>query len=226
MTFDLFVTFFSVLGSWYAKKHNSPDVLVGIYVSMVLLCNIIAFKIASYDLGIVILTATAASIVYPVTFLMTDVVVECFGKAQAQRMIFIAFLAQVAAAVFIFLAINLTPASGWSEQGTFIRVLGFAPRLMLASWVAFLVSENVDVFLFSWLKRVTNGRHLWMRNIVSGLPAMALDTAIFVTIAFWGSQPLFPLMEGVLGVKWLVGFVNMPFMYLNRYVIYGKRMRA
>jgi queuosine precursor transporter len=90
---------------------------------------------------------------------------------------------------------------------------------MLASWIAFLISENVDAIIFSWFKKLTNGKHLWARNVFSSIPAMALDTFIFVTIAFYATAPLLPLITGVLVLKWLVGIVDIPFMYLNRMIM-------
>jgi uncharacterized integral membrane protein (TIGR00697 family) len=104
----------------------------------------------------------------------------------------------------------------------FAQIVGFAPRIMLASWVAFLISENIDAYLFDWFKKITNGKHLWMRNVFSSIPSMALDTLIFVTIAFYEIQPLLPLIIGVLVIKWLVGIIDIPFMYLNRWIMNKK----
>jgi uncharacterized integral membrane protein (TIGR00697 family) len=216
------ITAFSLLGSWYVRKYNKPDALIGLYVAFVLISNIIAFKIVAFDLGFVTIFSTAASMVFAVTFLLTDIVNEKFGKRETQRMIFIAFLTQVAVAIFIWIAISLKPAPFWNYQDIFVQVIGFAPRIMLASWIAFLISENLDAYVYSWFKELTKGKHLWMRNIFSSVPSMALDTAIFVTIAFIGVQPLGPLIIGVLVVKWLVGIIDIPFMYLNRAVMYRK----
>ena len=174
----------------------------------------------AFDFGFVTFFATAATLVFSVTFLLTDIVNEKFGRKETQKMIFIAFATQVAVALFIWLAINLEPAPFWPDQEIFAKIIGFAPRIMLASWIAFLISENVDAYIFAWFKKVTNGRHLWMRNAFSSIPSMSLDTVIFVTIAFYGVQPLLPLITGVLVIKWLVGVVDIPFMYLNRRIMY------
>jgi uncharacterized integral membrane protein (TIGR00697 family) len=93
---------------------------------------------------------------------------------------------------------------------------------MIASWIAFLVSGNIDAYIFDWFKKVTKGKYLWMRNVFSSLPAMALDTVIFVTIAFAGVQPLLPIIVGTMAIKWLVGIIDIPFMYLNRMILYKK----
>lgn len=216
------ISMFSIFGSWYVRKYDKSDALIGLYVAFVLISNIIAFKIVEYDLGFVKLFATAASLVFAVTFLIADIVNEKFGRKETQKMIFIGFLTQVAVAIFIWIAIYLKPAPFWNYQDIFVQVLGFAPRVMFASWVAFLISENFDAYVYAWFKVKTKGRHLWMRNIFSSIPSMALDTVIFVTIAFYGVQPLMSLIIGVLAIKWLVGIVDIPFMYLNRAVMYKK----
>lgn len=214
--------FFSLFGSWYARKYNKADALIGLYVTFVLISNMVAYKIAAFDFGIVTFFATSATLVFSVTFLLTDIVNEKFGRKDTQKMIFIAFITQIAAAFFIWLTISLEPAPFWPDQDIFAKIIGFAPRIMLASWVSFLISENVDAYLFAWFKKITKGKHLWMRNLFSTIPSMALDTLIFVTIAFYGAQPLLPLIIGILVIKWLVGVIDIPFMYLNRWIMYKK----
>lgn len=218
----ILITAFSLFGSWYVSKYNRPDALIGLYIAFVLISNILAYKIATFDLGIVTFFATSATLVFSVTFLLTDIVNEKFGRKETQKMIFVAFITQIAVALFIWISINLTPAPFWPDQESFARILGFAPRVMLASLVAFIISENADAYLFSWFKRISKGRHLWMRNAFSSIPSMALDTIIFVTIAFAGVQPLLPLMIGVIALKWIIGIIDIPFMYLNRRIMYKK----
>jgi queuosine precursor transporter len=215
----LVITSFTLFGAWYARKYNKPDALIGLYVSFVLISNIIAYKIVAFDFGFFTFYATSATLVFAVTFLITDIVNEKFGRKETQKMIFIAFLTQVAVAIFILIAINLPSAPFWSDQEIFAKLLGFAPRIMFASWIAFLISENADAYIFAWFKRKTKGRALWARNVLSSIPSMALDTIIFVTIAFYGVQPLWPLMIGVLALKWIVGIIDIPFMYLSRKIM-------
>ncbi len=216
------ITCFSLFGAWYARKYDKPDGIIALYIAFVIISNILAVKIAEFNLGVITLYATAASIIFPVTFLLTDVVNEKFGRKETHKMIFLAFITQVAVALFIYLAIKMPSAPFWAGQETFSTILGFAPRVMLASWIAFLISENTDAYIFSWFKKLTQGKHLWSRNIFSSIPAMALDTIIFVTIAFYNIQPLAPLILGVLVIKWIVGIIDIPFMYLNRWIMYKK----
>ena len=216
------ITAFSLFGSWYVRRYDRADALIALYVAFVLISNIIAVKIVAFDLGFATFFATSATLVFSVTFLLADMVNEKFGRKETQKMILIALITQVAVAFFIWLAVSLQPAPFWTDQDSFVKIIGFAPRIMLASWIAFFIGENIDAYLFSWIKKKTNGKHLWMRNFFSSVPAMAFDTVIFVTIAFYGIQPLLPLIIGVIVIKWLVGIIDIPFMYLNRYVMYKK----
>ncbi|MBU0461226.1 MAG: queuosine precursor transporter [Nanoarchaeota archaeon] len=216
------ITAFTLFGSWYVRKFNKPDMLIGLYVAFVLISNIIATKIAAFDIGFTTLFAPAAVIVFSVTFLMTDIVNEKFGRMETHRMILIAFFTQVAVSFFVWIALSLNPAPFWTGGEAFNIILGQVPRLIVASWIAFLISENFDAYIFAWFKKKTKGKHLWMRNALSSLPAMLIDSILFVVIAFYGVQPVLPLILGVTVTKWLVGIIDIPFMYLNRWMMYKK----
>lgn len=216
------ITAFTIFGSWYARKYNRPDALVGLYVAFVLFSNIAAVKVAEFNLGFAKFYAPSAVLIFSVTFLMTDIVNEKFGRAETQKMILIAFATQVAVSLFSWIVLSLPSAPFWQNQPALAVILGQVPRLIVASWAAFLLSENLDAYIFSWFKKITNGKQLWMRNALSSLPSMAVDSVIFVTIAFYGVQPIGTLIFGLIVTKWLVGIIDIPFMYLNRYIMYKK----
>jgi len=215
------ITSFTLFGAWYARRYERPDALIGLYVAFVAISQIMAAKIAEYDLGFITVTAPAAVLVYSVTYLFTDIVNERFGRREVHKMILIAFVTQVALIFFLWLGTELTPASFWDDQEAWESIIGLVPRITLASWVAFLVSENFDAWVFDVFKKKTKGRHLWMRNVFSSIPALTIDTLLFISIAFWGAMPLGDLIEGQIFTKWLVGLVNIPFMYFNRWMIFG-----
>jgi hypothetical protein len=216
------VTLFTILGSIYARKYNKPDALIGLYVSFIIFSNIVASKVAEFNLGFATFYAPAAVIIFSVTFLITDIVNEKFGRKETHKMILIAFFAQVAVSFFAWLILSLNSAPFWNNQESFEIILGQVPRLIIASWIAFLISENLDAYLFAWFKNKTKGKYLWMRNALSSIPSMAVDSIIFVTIAFYGTQPILQLIMGLIIVKWLVGIIEIPFMYRNRWIIYKK----
>jgi len=213
----------TLAGSWYARRYGKPDMLIGLYVCFILVAQLLATKVAAFDLGFQTFYGPAGVIVFAVSFLLTDIINEKFGRAETQRMIFIGFISQVAMTFFFWLGVKLSPAPFWNIQDVWSGIFNAVPRITLASWTAFLVSENFDAYVFAWFKERTGGRHLWMRNVVSSIPALTLDSFIFIPIAFFGVLPLWPLIWGQLLVKWLVGVVCVPFMYLKRAVLGGVR---
>jgi len=214
------ITSFTLFGAWYARRFDKPDALIGLYVVFVALSQIVAAKIAEYDLGFITVTAPAAVLIYSVTYLFTDIVNERFGRREVHKMILIAFVTQLALVFFLWLGTELPPAPFWTDQEAWDSIIGLVPRITVASWVAFLVSENLDAWVFDWFRRVTGGRYLWMRNVFSSVPALSVDTLLFISIAFWGLMPMGDLIAGQLYTKWLVGLVNIPFMYLNRWLMF------
>jgi len=216
----------TLFGAWYARRFDKPDALIGLYVVFVALSQIVAAKIAEYDLGFITVTAPAAVLIYSVTYLFTDIVNERFGRREVHKMILIAFVTQLALVFFLWLGTELPPAPFWTDQEAWDSIIGLVPRITVASWVAFLVSENLDAWVFDWFRRVTGGRYLWMRNVFSSVPALSVDTLLFISIAFWGLMPMGDLIVGQLYTKWLVGLVNIPFMYLNRWLMFKTPHRA
>jgi uncharacterized integral membrane protein (TIGR00697 family) len=212
------ITCFTFFGAWYARKYDKPDALIALYVVFVALSQIIAVKIAEFDLGILTVTAPAAVLIYSVTYLFTDIVNEKFGRIEVHKMIFIAFVTQVAMLFFLWLGGATNPAPFWPDQEAWESIMGLVPRITMASWVAFLASENFDAWLFDVFRKLTRGRHLWMRNAFSSIPALTIDTFLFITVAFYGTMPLWPLIKGQIATKYLVGLVNIPFMYFNKWI--------
>lgn len=217
------VTSFSLIGSWYARRYEKADLLIGLYVTFILVAQILAVKISSFDLGFNTFFGPSGVLVFSVTYLLTDIVNEKFGRRETQKMIFIAFISQVAMLFFFWLGTKFPPAPFWQMQGTWEQIFNFVPRITLASWTAFILTENFDAYIFDWFKKTTKGRHLWARNVFSSIPALALDSMIFISLAFSGIMPIWPLIIGQTSIKWLVGLVNIPFMYLNRWILFKKK---
>ena len=210
------ITSFTLLGSWYAKKYNKPDLLISLYVTFILVAQILAAKISMFDLGFQKFFGPSGVLVFSITYLLTDIVNEKFGRKETFKMVTIAFVSQVAMVFFIWLGTIFPPAPFWNLQEAWQQIFGLVPRITLASWIAFLISENFDAYMFHLFKIATKGKYLWMRNVFSSIPALLLDSLIFIPLAFFGIMPLIPLIIGQTAVKWLVGLVNIPFMYLNK----------
>ncbi len=215
----LVISLFTLLGSFYVRKFNKPDMLIGLYVAFVIIAQILATKISLFDFGFVKFIGPSGVLVFSLTYLFTDIVNEKFGLAETKKMILIGLISQIAMSCFLWIAIKMTPAPFWNTQDVWSGIFSLVPRITLASYVAFIISENVDAYIFNWFKKITKGKRLWMRNAFSSLPSLLLDSLIFIPLAFGGLAPLGVMIVGQTILKWLVGVISIPFMYLNKYVM-------
>ncbi len=219
------VTSFTLFGSLYARRYKRPDLLIGLYVSFVLTAQLLATKIAHFDLGFMAFAGPAGVLVFAVTYLFTDIVNEQFGRKITFRMILIALVAQIAMSFFLWLGTQFPSDPFWAQgndENSWNKFFGAVPRIMFASWIAFAISESVDVYIFAWFKKWTQGKHIWMRNIFSSIPALAIDSIIFVPLAFYGTLPfavILAIIQGQIVLKWIVGAINIPFMYMNHAIM-------
>ncbi|MBA7592383.1 queuosine precursor transporter [subsurface metagenome] len=208
----LAITSFSgVIGKKYGVEY-----IIAIMASLVVIANIIAGKIVVFGPFVV----PAAVIVYASTFLITDILSEKWGKQEARKAVWAGFYVNIVLVVAIYIAINWTAAPfalDFSES--FKSVLGIVPRVTLASMVAYLVSQHHDIYAFHWWKNLTKGKHLWLRNTASTVVSQAVDTGIFITIAFYGIMDIVPLLIGQYVVKLIIAAIDTPFIYLVSWIM-------
>lgn len=221
----------TVFISQYIKMKKREDVAIAVYVLYLAMSQILAAKIGDFSIGNLKITAPIAVLIFPFTFQITDMVNENFGQKATHRMIFIAFVTQIFMTVFIWFSIEINGASFWGfdfgsnpseAQRFWTSFLGSTVRITAASWIAFLITENLDALLFAKLKEYTKGKSLWLRNIFSDIPTLTLDSIIFVSIAFGGLFPIWPVIWGQFLTKWFFGVIDTPFMYISRGITTGK----
>ena len=194
------------MGRWY------PAVVALLATSLVV-SNIIAVRLIALRLFDAIeLTLPAAIVLFPVAYIVGDVLTEVYGYPAARRGIWIAFGCNLVAVIAIWLAGVLPPASLWTagvyenpEQAdqAYRAILGFTPRLLVASFLAYLVGEFLNSFVLAKMKVRTEGRYLWMRTIGSTIVGQGADSLIFITVAFYGILPTSALLTAVVS-QWLV----------------------
>lgn len=211
--------------SQYIKMQKREDVAIAFYILYLTMSQILAAKVGDFSIGNFKITAPVAVIIFPFTFQITDMVNENFGRKKTHRMIFIAFITQIFMTIFIWFSFEIPGAAdvwGPDAQSYWIDFLGSTIRIIAASWIAFLITENLDAVLFASIKKLTKDKNLWIRNIFSDIPTLALDSLIFITIAFIGDFPLVVIGELIVGqilTKWFFGVADTPFMYLSRGII-------
>ena len=191
--------------------------LLGIFVGVLIASNVMAAtKLVSMSfLGYTFIVPVAV-IAYAITFPITDVAGEVWGKEAANRIVRVGFVAQVFVLILYLLGWPL-PALKPEMQEIYNTVFGLQPRIVLASLTAYLVSQHHDVWAFHFWKKVTKGRHLWLRNNASTVVSQLIDSSIFITLAFYGVFPD-PVVFSMIITQWLVkvgiALMDTPFVYL------------
>ncbi|RKX77523.1 MAG: VUT family protein [Spirochaetes bacterium] len=164
------------------------------------------------------LTSSLGNIVYATSFLATDILSENYGKKDAGKAVGIGFLSLFSLTVFMNLALMFKPAAVDFAQQSMLTLYSLLPRIALASFVAYGASQFHDVWAYSLMKkRRPDRRWIWLRNNASTMVSQAIDSLIFVTIAFAGSIPVRSFWEIVFStyiLKWIVAAADTPLVYL------------
>lgn len=180
---------------------------------------VIAAVLAAKIIAIGPLFVPAGVLAYSVTFACTDIVAEVYGGQAARRVVLAGFVTLLAVLLLIQIALVWPPAPFWQGQEGFKGVLATSARVIVASAVAYLVSQYTDIYVFGRLRQATGGRYLWLRNNASTMISQLIDSSIFITIAFLGTFPVLPLIFGQWVVKLAVAALDTPFVYLGTYIL-------
>jgi uncharacterized integral membrane protein (TIGR00697 family) len=170
-----------------------------VFVTCLVVSNIIAVKLISVG-GLIL---PAAIVIFPVSYLLADVLTEVYGFRAARRVIWLGFFCNLLAVAAIYIGGALPAAVFWSNQPAYDSILGATPRILGASFLAYLLGEFANTMIMSRLKVKMAGRHLWLRAIGSTLIGQGLDSVVFITIAFAGMMPTGVLLGAVV-TQWLV----------------------
>ncbi len=173
-------------------------VVVAVFVTSLITANITAVKLVSV-FGVVL---PAGVIVFPISYLAGDVLTEVYGFRQARRVIWLGFFCNLLAVLAIWLGGIMPAAPYWDGQEAYQRILGYTPRLLVASFLAYLVGEFANSIVLARMKLATNGRWLWSRTIGSTLVGQGLDSLVFILVAFVGTIPLRGLVMAIVA-QWL-----------------------
>ena len=201
-------------------------VLVGIFIASLITCNLIANKFVTVDLGFKVFIVSAGILPYPLTFLVTDLISEIYGQKRANLVVFSGFIASMFVLLFLWLGgqFNAIPSSIVGDE-TYNSVFQNAWRIIAASMIAYLFAQFVDVRIFHFWKKLTNGKHLWLRNNGSTVASQLIDTTLVVCILFlgvWNGDQIFQaIIDGWL-FKMLMALVDTPIIYGIVYLLKGK----
>ena len=186
-------------GRGFAGISSGYLVTAAVFITCLITSNIIAVKLIRV-FGLVL---PAAIVIFPISYIAGDVLTEVYGYRYARRVIWLGFACNLIAVAAVMIGQVLPAAPFWDGQAGYERILGYTPRLLVASFLAYLVGEFANSMVMARMKIATQGRFLWTRTIGSTLVGQGLDSAVFITLAFAGAMPW-----GVLGLtviaQWLV----------------------
>lgn len=193
-------------------KGRKLNFLNMLFITAVLASSIMATKL----FNLFGMALPAAVIVFPITFLVTDVINEVWGKNEANNTVKLGFISNLLFTLFIYIAIILPPFKFWELQTEFKMVLSSVPRVTLAGLASFIVSQTLDVHIFHKLKIKHDGKKLYIRNNVSTITSQLVDSFTFIFLAFVGTMPLLEILKTTLmqwSVKFVLALLDTPFCY-------------
>lgn len=163
------------------------------FVAILMVSNTTGGKL----IGIGPFVFAGAIFIFPLSYIFGDVLTEVYGYRATRKIIWSAFVAIIFMSLSYLFIIKLPPASFWTGQEAFATTLGLAPRIALASILAFFAGEFCNSYVLSRMKVAMNGKKLWMRTISSTVVGEGVDTVVFVTIAFYGTIPFAVLVTTI-----------------------------
>ena len=213
-----------------AQQNNFKDqlylVLSGIFIASLVTCNLIANKFVTVDLGFKVFIVSAGILPYPLTFLVTDLISELYGQRKANLVVFSGFIASLFVLLFLWLGgqFNSIPDSLVSDE-IYNSVFQNAWRLIAGSMIAYLFAQFVDVRIFHFWKKLTNGKHLWLRNNGSTIASQLVDTTLVICILFIGVWNTDQIQSAIIDgwiFKMLMALLDTPIIYGIIFLLRGK----
>ena len=206
--------------------------LVALFVTSLVTAQLLAVKIVAFELPTVLplvgpaLVVPAGVIAYAVTFLATDCIAELYGRRTAHLVVNVGFAMILVMLALVWLAIVAPAGEAGVDQDAFASVMGPSTNIVVGGLIAYLVSQNWDVFAFHRIREYTEGRLLWVRNLGSTATSQAVDTVVFILVAFaiapallgiGDSLPTGLIVSLIVGqylAKLLIAVLDTPFVYL------------
>lgn len=194
------------------KNSNLFILMIMIYTTCLLVSNVNAFKVVD----IFGLTLTAATLVFPITYILGDVFSEIYGFQETRKIILYGFICNALMVIVFFIAIMLPYPESFKYQNEFSLVLSNTPRILVASLTAYLIGGLSNSYVLNFIKDKTKIKPLWFRLLASTVVGELLDSLFFVVIGFIGSvstEQLITMIFSQAGLKILIEFIMIPIVY-------------
>ena len=169
-----------------AKNFKYYDVIACLFVAVLIISNIASAKVNSvwgfnFDGG---------TVLFPIAYIFDDILTEVYGYAKSRRIIWLGFISLAFMALTLAAVQYLPATKDWTNQAAYEAILGFVPRIVLASMTAYWCGEFLNSFVLAKMKLWTNGKYLWTRTVGSTVAGEGIDSLIFSFVAFYGTMPL------------------------------------
>ena len=169
------------------RPYKYFDVLMAGFVTSLLVTGTVASKLFAPIVGLIF---NGGALFIPINYILGGILTEVYGYARTRRVIWIGFFAAGFMSLGYWAVGQVPPAPTWPHQAAYDSILGVVPRIVAASLTAYFLGEFTNSFVLAKMKIFTKGRYLWTRTIGSTLAAQAVDTVVFVGVAFYGTQTL------------------------------------
>ena len=155
------------------------------FVSVLLISDIASTKIVDFKWFVF----DGGTLLFPFSYIFDDILTEVYGYKNTRKIIWLGLFMGLLMSVIFIIVGKLPAAPGWNNQDAYDKILGLTPRIVCASLVAYFCGEFSNSFILAKMKIMTKGKWLWTRTIGSTIVGELLDSAIFITLAFWGVLP-------------------------------------
>lgn len=190
------------------------DLIVVGFITTYLMANIVSVKFVK----LFWLNLPAGTFLFPLTFLFTDALAELYGRKEAQRAVWLGFYANLLVILLVKFTVWLAPADFWQNSEAYNLIFNSTPKIIIASLIAYLVSQSHDVWAFHFWRRLTRGRWLWLRNNASTLVSQFVDTVVLIgMLVVFGVVPTavaWSIISSNYLVKAVIALLDTPFCYL------------
>jgi uncharacterized integral membrane protein (TIGR00697 family) len=161
---------------------EKTNILYGLFVGSLIAANLIGLKVANFG----IFEASVGILLFPILFLITDIIEEVHGKEKTKELVFVAMITLIVVLIVTVIAVLMPFAERSMVKEEYTTIFGTTIRIFIASITAFLIAQLHDIWAFNFWKQKTKGKHLWLRNNLSTIVSTFIDTTLFMFIAFYG----------------------------------------
>ena len=215
-----------------ARKVNFQErlylIFTGIFIAALVACNLIFQKFFTWTaLEIPNFALSVGIIAYPVTFIVTDLISELYGKRRANQVVLTGFFASVFTVILVYVAMAV-PTAEMSplDNATFEKVFGLSGPAFFGSMLAYLTAQFIDIRIFHFWKRLTKGKYLWLRNNASTMCSQLVDTSVILLILCYAEVLLWEQFYSLLWMGWMfkvfVALIDTPIIYFCIWLLKDK----